>query len=656
LRPRLAVLALLLAPALAAAGADPEDKTLSPYFFVEGGDPAVDRMPLEKTAVTIAISGVIADVKVHQIYRNDGKRPISARYVFPASTRAAVHGLKMVVGDEVVEAKIKRREEARRDFEKAKAEGKNASLLEQDRPNVFTMNVANIMPGDEIAVELRYTELLVPTGGVYELVYPTVVGPRYSTETARTAAAIDRFIATPFHAGPPSYTFEAAGMVSGGVPIQELGSPSHKLQIVRDPDGAQVDFWLDPSEERGGDRDLVLRYRLAGGAVQSGLLLFEGADEKFFLLMAQPPARVEEADIPPREYVFVLDVSGSMIGFPLDVAKLLLRDLVGKLRPTDRFNVILFSGASRLLSRESLAATRANVDVALQVIDEQDGGGGTELPAALELALGLPRVSGMSRTFVVVTDGYIGAEAESFRLVRERLGDANVFAFGIGSSVNRHLIEGLARAGQGEPFVVLDPENGKEAARRFREYVQTPVLAGVRLEADGFEIYDVEPAALPDVMADRPVIVHGKWRGPRAGTLRLSGTTGRGPWSQAIDVAGVTAREAHRALPYLWARTRIATLSDLAYGHEPEELKEEIVKLGLGYNLLTRHTSFIAVRHVVRTAVPGADVAQPLPLPAGVSESAIPLEQGDEPELVVLLGLLAIVAAAYAARARRSVW
>src|SRR5688500_17116460 len=180
---------------VAAAEKDRDDRTLSPYFFVEGGDPSVDRLPLEKTAVTVVVAGVIADVTVHQSYKNEGKRPINARYVFPASTRAAVHGLTMVVGDEVVKAKIKRREEARRDYEKAKLEGKNATLLEQDRPNVFSMEVANIMPGDRISGELRYTELLVPSEGVYELVYPTVVGPRYSNQPAAGAPATDRFVA-----------------------------------------------------------------------------------------------------------------------------------------------------------------------------------------------------------------------------------------------------------------------------------------------------------------------------------------------------------------------------------------------------------------------------------------------------------------------------
>ena len=146
----------------------PEDKTLAPYFVVQG-DPSVDHLPLKDTRVEISVSGVIADVKVRQIYRNEGSRPINASYVFPASTRAAVYSMHMQIGNEIIVAKIKEREQAKQDFEKAKEEGKSASLLEQQRPNVFSMSLANLMPQEQVEIELRYTELLIPTDNVYEI-------------------------------------------------------------------------------------------------------------------------------------------------------------------------------------------------------------------------------------------------------------------------------------------------------------------------------------------------------------------------------------------------------------------------------------------------------------------------------------------------------
>src|SRR5262245_24007226 len=263
---RLAAAFVLVLFAPIAALAEPAaDKTLSPYFFVDKGDPLVDRLPLESTSVKAAVSGVIADVTVTQLYKNDGKRPINARYVFPASTRAAVHGLKMTIGNKVVEAKIKERGEAKRQFEQAKEQGKSATLLEEDRPNVFSMSVANVMPGDRIAVELRYTELLVPEDGIYELVYPTVVGPRYAGDNGgKPAGEHDGFAASPYtHAGQaPTSSFELAATLSSGIPFKEIASPSHKVTVAKQGDTLAT-VGLDASETAGGNRDFDLRYRLA---------------------------------------------------------------------------------------------------------------------------------------------------------------------------------------------------------------------------------------------------------------------------------------------------------------------------------------------------------------------------------------------------------
>src|SRR4030095_2379292 len=173
-----------------------KDKTLAPYFVVQG-DPSVDHLPLKDTRVDISVSGVIADVKVRQIYRNEGSRPITASYVFPASTRAAVYSMRLHIGDEIIVAKIKEREQAKKDFEQAKEEGKSASLLEQERPNVFSMSLANIMPQEQVEIELRYTELLFPPDKVYEFVFPTVVGPRYASPGS-TNKKTDHFVETPY--------------------------------------------------------------------------------------------------------------------------------------------------------------------------------------------------------------------------------------------------------------------------------------------------------------------------------------------------------------------------------------------------------------------------------------------------------------------------
>jgi Ca-activated chloride channel homolog len=620
----------------AATTTDP-DKTLSPYFVVDGAEPGVEALPLESTHAKVHIAGVIADVTVTQAYKNDGKKPINARYVFPASTRAAVYGMKMMVGTRVIVAKIKEREAARAEYEAAKQAGKTASLLEQDRPNVFSMNVANILPGDHILVELRYTELLVPTDGTYELDYPTVVGPRYVSAKVDPSDSHNQFAASGYqHQGQaPSYEFGIDVALDAGMKIQGIDSPSHAIQTTYAAGHTSATIGLGAGDTTGGNRDFVLRYRLGGDDLASGLLLYPGKDESFFLMMVQPPKRPTPEQIPPREYVFIVDVSGSMEGFPLDTAKHLMRDLIGRLRPTDTFDLLLFAGDSRLYREQSVTASKHNVDDAIAFMSAQNGGGGTELLPALQRAMALPRpAAGVSRTFVVITDGYIAEEPAIFDQVRGHLGEANVFAFGIGSGVNRHLIEGVAKAGQGEAFVVLNGAEAPAAAIKFRDYVESPVLTSVKVAFDGFGAYDVEPKSLPDVFAQRPVVVFGKYKGALTGKIKLTGVSGHGRFVNTFDVATFDADPANQALSYLWARTRIANLSDFYQG---DANKDEVVKLGLEYNLLTKFTSFIAVQQIVRTAGNATDVDQQLPMPQGVSDDAVGNEVGAEPPLAILL-------------------
>jgi Ca-activated chloride channel family protein len=575
--------------AAAQASQPPADKTLSPFFFVEGGDPAIDRLSLKDTRVDVAITGVIADVTVRQVYENRGERPLHARYVFPASTRAAVYGMTMTVGDVRIVAKIRERETAAREFEAAKQEGKSASLLEESRPNVFTMKVANVLPGDTILVELKYTELLVPTDGVYEFVYPTVVGPRYSEKHDSEASPADEFVRAPYtHQGePPRSQFHLAGVVSTGVPIQDLASPSHEL-LFRSTGQSRVEMTLPDSEQLSGNRDFILRYRLAGQQISSGLLLYEGRDENFFLLMAEPPKAVTPDELPAREYVFVVDVSGSMYGFPLDTARKLMGDLVSVLRPTDTFNIVVFADGFETFSSVSVPATRPNLARALQFLGRKEGGGGTRLQAALERAVAIPRQPAVSRSIVLLSDGYIEAEAAVFDFVRSELDDANFFAFGIGTSVNRFLIEGVARAGLGEPFIVTEPGEAADAAVKLRRYIDTPVLTGIDVTFVGLDTYDVEPRKVPDLFASRPIVVFGKWRGQAGGSVEISGTTGRGHYHTSIPIGPENADASHRALRHLWARTRIAELSDFGPSAPDADRVAAITSLGHALHVVCR--------------------------------------------------------------------
>ncbi len=615
------------------------DRSLAPYLYVAGGDPATERLPLRETSAHVDISGVIAHVAVRQVFENGGAKPIEAIYVFPASTRAAVHGMRMKIGQRVVEAHIDRRQAARESYEAARAQGRRASLLEQERPNVFTMNVANIMPGDRIEVQLDYSELLVPEDAVYEFVFPTVVGPRYA---GGADPQKDRWMANPhLPAGAPSPTrFDLGVHLETGVGLKELSSPSHAIDVAYASANVADVKLRDAQQETAGNRDFVLRYRLAGDKIESGLLLSpRGADgDGYFALMMEPPRRPTPAQIPSREYIFLLDVSGSMHGFPLDTAKALMGRLLSQLRPTDHFDVALFSGANYVMSPGgSVPATAANVRDAIDLVERQHGGGGTELMGGLRGAYAIPRASrATSRTVVVVTDGYVGVEAEAFRFVRERLGDANLFAFGIGTSVNRALIEGLARAGRGEPFVVLDPAKAPAQADRLRAYIEAPVLTHVGVAFEGLHTTEISPPQLPDLLARRPLVLFGKYQGEPSGQVRVTGFAGGGaPFSQVLTFHASDARPSNAALRWLWARSWVATLEDERAMGGGQPVEDAITDLGLRHSLLTPFTSFVAVDHeIVNTTGQVTPVRQPLPMPAGVSNlaaaSAPAVEMKDE--------------------------
>lgn len=594
------------------------DKGQSPYFLVKSDHPGTDQLPLKKTSAQVNIVGVIADVTINQVYKNEGKHALEAIYTFPASSNAAVYAMEMTIGQRRIVAKIEEKQKAREDYEAAKQEGKRASLLEQERPNVFQMNVANIMPGDEITVSLKYTEFLVPTDGTYQLTYPTVVGPRYANKEASGSAPYQG------QGTAPSYDFDIDVYLSAGLPIQDISSGTHKIKV--DYYGANTaGIKLDAAERKAGNRDFVLRYQLAGDKIASGLMLYEHEDENFFLMMVQPPKRIVKADVPPREYIFINDVSGSMSGYPMDVSKKIMRNLVSNLRPEDRFNVLVFAGTSGWMSDESVAATPANIDRAVNFIDNQRGSGGTEIIHALKKALSFPRqFEEMSRSFVIVTDGYVSVEKEVFDLIRNNNDQANTFVFGIGSSVNRYILEGMAHVGMGEPFIVLDDNEANAKAEKFREYITNPVLTQIQLGFSDFEAYDVEPITIPDVFAERPIIIYGKYKGKAKGTARLKGFSGRKRWNAKIDIAQFKPNDKNAALRYLWARKAIQMLDDYGELYQPDE--EKITQLGLQYNLLTNYTSFIAIEEKKTNDGEYKTVDQPLPLPENVSDAAVGFE------------------------------
>lgn len=597
----------------------PDDgKTYAPYFFVANKKGQSAAMPLISNKVDVQIAGVIADVKLEQTYKNKGDDPIEAVYLFPTSHKAAVHGMNMKVGNRVIDAQILERKKARHRYAGKNRQKSTASLLEQVRPNVFQINVTDIGPDETVKVTLQYTELITPRDGAWEFVMPTVVGPRYAGDVA------DNLDSGGVQYLPPGESITAKCKLSvslvTSLPITSLTSPSHTLDVQNRRE-QNAEFSVSGAESF--NRDFVLRYTIKGNDVSSGLLTYQGKDANYFLLNVEPPARKISKDTLPREYVFILDVSGSMNGFPLNTSKHLINRILNQLTPKDYFNVLLFAGGSQVLSAESVPATPGNIDNARKWIERTSGGGGTELLPALKRAFELPTPKDISRIMVVATDGFVTVESETFALVKKNIGAGNLFAFGIGQSVNRELIESLARAGSGEPFVVLNQEEALAQAAAFERYIGAPLLKNVEIAFEGFKAYDVAPAKLPDLFANRPLVLFGKYRGAAQGKVLLSGNTADGPYTSTHGIQAVAADKTS-ALKRLWARNKIQTLSDQERLYGGRAQRQKITLMGLEHKLMTKYTAFVVVEGKTQTGRKSDKTRiQPLPLPAGVPVTAV---------------------------------
>lgn len=596
-------------------------KTESPYLLVSTKGATI---PLKSSETEVEISGIIAHVKVKQVYQNKGKNPIEAKYVFPLSTQAAVHKMQMIIGDRVVNAKIFEKQEAEKVYQQALNEGKRAAKLDQERPNVFQMNVGNIMPNDEITMTIYYTEMLVPVNGSYQFVAPAVVGPRFTGESNSNESVFN----TPYtkKGAVDTFKYDISVALNAGMIIKNIKSSTHKVNINY-PDLKTAEIFLSKSNENPGNRDFILNYNLRGNNIQSGILLYEHEDENFFALQMEPTKTVNYDEIPSREYLFIVDVSGSMNGYPLEVSKELMHNLLCDLRPTDTFNVQLFASSSTVFSKEPVLVNDINIIEAIKFLSDGQGGGGTELLSALEDAYKLPRKDpGSARSMVVITDGYVNVEKEAFELIKNNLDQANIFTFGIGSSVNRYLIEGMAKVSNSESFIATSKKEALDVAEKFKKYIETPLLTQVKIKAKGFDIYDMAPNSIPDVFAARPVLVYGKYRGTPKGSIIITGYQGKKKFKQEFKVSSSNVSPKNKALRYLWARKKIEELDDYKKIFSTD-IKTEVIDLSLKYNLLTNYTSFVAVDEaVVNKGGKLKTIKQPLPMPENVNDSAIGAE------------------------------
>jgi len=596
-------------------------------------------LPLKHTDVDAQIAGVVAAVEVTQQFVNPFKEPIEATYVFPLPREAAIHAMTIQVGDRVIQGVVRKRARARAIYERARRRGQTAALLEQERPNIFTQSVANILPGEAIRVSLRYVETLAPEGGRYEFVFPMVVGPRYvgggepsgtgrgdgwgvdSTRIPDASRVTPRLLRRGQRSG---HDIAVKLRIDGGVPVRHLQVVTHQASVAQQGNTATV--VLDPRDAIP-NRDFVVRYQLAGQRPEVAVLTQRDSRGGHFLLMIQPKAQMQQKDIAPREYVFVVDNSGSMDGFPLRQARAVIKRSLENLRPTDTFQIIKFAGMPDQLAPRAVRATPANVRRGVAYVTSMRGGGGTEFLPALELALGAKKDPGRSRIVLFVTDGYIGYEHEVLRFLRKHAAGTNVFALGVGSSVNRFLIDGMARIGSGAPFYLLSSEKASSVVERIFATISRPALTHIDVEWGGLDATAQTPRAIPDLFGERPVVVAGRFGRGGTHTITVHGRLAGQPFARQVQVTLPDKGQGNPAVAYLWARRRIAELMDI-HATEPERVEQaekKVTQIALSYNLMSRFTSFVAVDRRVRTR--GGDprkVAQPVPLPDGVSKKAAP--------------------------------
>ena len=583
-------------------------------------------LPLRKTRFDTVVVGTVAETEVVQVFTNPFDEAIEAIYMFPLHEHAAVDDYWLTIGDRTIRGQMKTREDARATYEDAKREGRAAGLLEQERPNIFTQNVANIPPGESIEVSVHLVQPLEQSKGNYSLVLPTVVGPRF-IPGADAVPDASRVTAPILPDGAVTCAeLEVSVAIETGMRARGLRSRFHDIDIRREGDVAFIEL-DDEAERLVANRDFVLSWDLGQHQPQAAIVAQANSDQSggYFTLTVQPPVQVADEDALARELIFVVDNSGSMGGRPMDTAKGLMQAALAGMRPDDSFNVLRFSEAASGLAPAPLPANADNRAAGQAYVREMEGMGGTHMLSGIEAALGMDHDDQRMRLVMFLTDGFIGNEHEIFEVIERDIGDARLFALGVGGSTNRFLLDGMARVGRGYVSYPDYEQDIDAAVAEFYERIETPVLSDIEIDWQGLAVAEVLPGKIPDLFAGQPLTVFGKYEGQPSGEIvvRARGASGklvelpvRFEMATAEDFEGVSS---------VWARSKIDEL--LSYPMRSsnrsidDDLEQAVVDLALQYRVMTEYTSFVAVdeQRIVNPDGTVRTVVQPLPVPEGTS-------------------------------------
>ena len=630
-----------------------------------GGPP--DEVPAVRTDVRMRVTGPIARVAVTQEFLNPTAGWLEGVYVFPLPEGAAVDAMRLQVGTRVIEGQIREREEARQAYQQAQQAGKKASLLEQERPNVFTISVANVGPGEAVVVDIEYQEVVRYDQGAFRLRFPMVVGPRYIPGTdavagaagtgwgVNTSAVPDAERITPpvrhpseGFTNPVSLTVE----LDAGFTLKRLASPYHA--IVTTPVSASRHTITLADAVVPTDRDFELVWAPDPGVQPAAAVFTEWHEgEPYALVMLLPPAAADAAaGRLPREVIFVIDTSGSMGGASIQQARLALERALAALTPGDRFNVIQFNSTTERLFPASVPAGPAEVEHARRWVQGLQANGGTEMLPALRAALEGATESGVVRQVVFVTDGLVGNEDQLFAYLASSLGRSRLFTVGIGSAPNAHFMTKAAQFGRGTYTYIGSPSEVAEKMGALFRKLEHPVLGDVAVSWGGEEV-EAWPARVPDLYLGEPVVLLARLGATSSAELTVTGRRDAESWEAKLRVEpGLDETGIHK----LWARKKIAGLMDrLREGGDRAEVRSAVVAVALQHHLVSAYTSLVAV-DVTPTrpeGSPGRTANVPVALPAGMVYEKVfgTLPQGATPApLYLALGLASLVLALCVAR------
>ncbi len=550
------------------------------------------------TDMDVTVSGNIARVRVTQVFRNRSQDWVEGTYLYPLSEGAAVDSLKMTVGNRVIIGKIKKREEAREIYETAKAQGKKAGLVEQQRPNMFTNSVANIGPGETVMVVIEYQMPLKQLDGIFSMRLPLVVGPRYvpphsitdkaALDDAKTVTAAP--IASPKDGkiNPVSINVDLAP----GFKPANIDSAYHKVYI--DGKGKRRAISLAKGTVPQ-DRDFELSWRSASANPVLSLYKEQVQDKHYIMASITPPVQDEKSYIPPREMVFVIDNSGSMSGESMVEAKASLIHALGTLRPRDHFNIIRFDDTMELVFDTSIAATPENIEAAKTFTNALEADGGTEMLPALKAALVDHQVTDRSkvvRQVIFLTDGNISNEDEMLEAIGGDAGNSRVFTVGIGSAPNNYLMNRMATNGRGIYTNIADTKEVTVRMAKLLDMLSRPSVQDLQVSVTG-NGFDLTPKRLPDLYAGEPLVLLGV-SDSMVGKVTVSGLIGKKRWKQSLDLVDAIASP---SVAKLWARRRIDDIEAdrILDKIDDKEADKQITQLGLDFHIVTSMTSLVAV-------------------------------------------------------------